>query len=478
MPQNDSRLDGIFAQLLNRRQSRNQLRRLTTVPLGSVDFSSNAYLSLSSQPAVQGAFLARLQEAMGSPSLLGSGGSRLLDGNSSYAESLERTIAAFHRAPAGLLFNSAMDANVGLFACVPQPGDVVVYDELIHASVHDGMRLSRAARRIPFAHSQVWERESSSPAETSEGTPVGKSLEAVLQSLLESPDGALFQFGERNVFVAVEGVYSMDGDVAPLAEIVKCVESRLPNGNGYIIVDEAHSTGIFGDRGRGLVCELGLEDRVWARVLGFGKAMGCAGGEYYPWKHLIQRKTKLTATNQPKQGLVLCTPTTRTYLINYARTLIYTTAMPFPSLASIETAYAFLASGQAEPLLTHLRLLIRETHALLLALCARHGPPAALLRVHPHEPRSPVIPVFTSRPRSLAEHCQRRGFMVRPIVAPTVPRGKERIRVCLHAGNTRKEVEGLVRALEEWLVAGKAGAGEKGPGPSEAGGAGEGKAKL
>jgi 8-amino-7-oxononanoate synthase len=280
MPQNGGRLDGIFAQLLDRRQSRNQLRRLTTVPHGSVDFSSNAYLSLSSQPAVQRAFLARLQEAMGGPSLLGSGGSRLLDGNSPYAESLERTIAAFHRAPAGLLFNSAMDANVGLFACVPQPGDVVVYDELIHASVHDGMRLSRAARKIPFAHSVVWERASSSVAGTKDSPPAGKSLDAVLQSLLEGPEGALFQSGEKNVFIAVEGVYSMDGDLAPLTDIVECVESRLPEGNGYIVVDEAHSTGIFGDRGRGLVCELGLEDRVWARVLGFGKAMGCAGGEY------------------------------------------------------------------------------------------------------------------------------------------------------------------------------------------------------
>jgi 8-amino-7-oxononanoate synthase len=181
--------------------------------------------------------------------------------------------------------------------------------------------------------------------------------------------------------------------------------------------------------------------------------------------------------------LVLCSPTTRTYLINYARTLIYTTAMAFPSLASIEAAYDFLATtGQAEPLLAHLRLLIHETHALLLALCARHGPPAALFRVDKEQPRSPVIPVFTSRPRSLAEHCQRRGFMVRPIVAPTVPWGRERIRVCLHAGNTRTEVEGLVQALEDWLVAWMAGSarselGEEGQRSSGAE-AGEGKAKL
>lgn len=271
MPQNGNRLDAALGRLLDRRLSRNQLRRLTITPEGAADFSSNAYLSLSCQPAVQRAFLARLQTAT-SGSLLGSGGSRLLDGNSTFATSLEDTIAAFHRAPAGLLFNSAMDANTGLFSCVPQPGDAIVYDELIHASVHDGMRLSRASR-IPFAHSRVWERNT-------EPDPAGKMkcLETVLTSLLQRPDGSLFASGERSVFVAVEGVYSMDGDVAPLTDIVECVERCLPHGNGYVIVDEAHSTGIFGHRGRGLVCELGLEDRVWARVLGFGKAMGCAGG--------------------------------------------------------------------------------------------------------------------------------------------------------------------------------------------------------
>jgi 8-amino-7-oxononanoate synthase len=160
---------------------------------------------------------------------------------------------------------------------------------------------------------------------------------------------------------------------------------------------------------------------------------------------------KMALTNILDQGMVLCSSTTRSYLINYARTLIYTTAMPFPSLASIETAYDFLATGQARPLLSHLRLLIQETHKLLLAACARHHPPAELLRVSVEPPRSPIIPVFTSKPRDLATHCQRSGFMVRPIVAPTVPKGHERIRVCLHAGNTVTEVEGLIAAVEAWL---------------------------
>ncbi len=158
------------------------------------------------------------------------------------------------------------------------------------------------------------------------------------------------------------------------------------------------------------------------------------------------------ATTDDRTGIVLCSPTTRSYLINYARTLIYTTAMGFPALASIETTYKFLTEGYAEPLRNHLNFLMGGTHNLLLALCRKHNPPTDLLRVNTEPPKSPIIPVFTCRPRHLAKYCQERGYMVRPIVAPTVPAGSERIRVCLHAGNTIAEVEGLMKAVEAWLV--------------------------
>ena len=269
-------LEGTLAALLDRRASRSQLRRLTIAPSTSVDFSSNSYLSLSTHPEVQRAFIDLLQSqidpTLPAPSVLGSGGSRLLDGNTPFAETLEREIAAFHRAPAGLLFNSGFDANVGLFSCVPQPGDIIVYDELIHASVHDGMRLSRASKRLPFLHNTV---------ELSDDTAGGniKSLDALLQHLTNGELGQEIREGTKNVFIAVEGVYSMDGDVTPLEDIVACVERRLPKGNGYIIVDEAHSTGLYGEQGRGLVSELGLEPKIFARVHTFGKAMSCSGGK-------------------------------------------------------------------------------------------------------------------------------------------------------------------------------------------------------
>lgn len=394
------RLEQVLADLLANRQQQNRLRSLTTVPPGTVDFSSNAYLSLSSNTQVLESYLSRIQRSVDNATmsndtmpLLGSGGSRLLDGNSEFAESLERELARFHDAPTGLLFNSAMDANIGVFSSVPQRGDIIVYDELIHASIHDGMRLSQASKKVPFTHNVVFGRGNGETKDI-------QSLEAVLQDLKRGFDGQGVADGTKNVFIAVEGVYSMDGDVAPLEDVAACAERMLPQGNGYIVVDEAHSLGLFGERGRGLVCQLGLENRVWARVLGFGKALGCAG------------------------GIVLCSQTTRSYLVNYARTLIYTTALPYTALAGIEVAYRFLMDGRADPLLAYLHRVVQHAHNVLLTVCARHRPPAEILRIRTENPKAPVIPLLTAHPRSLASYCQARGFMVRPIVAPTVAKEK------------------------------------------------------
>jgi 8-amino-7-oxononanoate synthase len=295
-------LDKTLASILSSRSTQGRLRRLTIPSKNSVDFSSNSYLSLSSNPAVKSAYLSLIQPYLQSTDPeagfgLGSGGSRLLDGNSAFTEDLEDRIARFHGADAGLLFNSGFEANTGLFACVPQKGDVIVYDELIHASVHDGMRLSRA-QRIPFAHNQVYD-EPVAASEKGNDKNKCESLDSLLRGLTEGAKGADVRHGKKNIFIGVEGVYSMDGDAAPLKDIVECVEKRLPQGNGYIIVDEAHSTGIFGHQGRGLVCHLGLEDRIWGRVHTFGKAMGCSGGEFlllHPFPYYTNRITNSHCT--------------------------------------------------------------------------------------------------------------------------------------------------------------------------------------
>ncbi|KAM3504954.1 hypothetical protein MY10362_003238 [Beauveria mimosiformis] len=425
------RIDGTFRRLLDKREAKGRRRRLTLPPPGAVDFSSNSYLSLAESPELKTRYLALLQRSGDEhPFSLGSGGSRLLDGNTAFTEALEARIAAFHGAPAGLLFNSGFDANSGLFGCAPQPRDVVVYDELIHASVHDGMKLGRA-ETVPFAHNLVGgggggEADAEEDGAPGPRRPAGRSLGAVLDRLCQGQQGQEFRSGERNVFVAVEGVYSMDGDVSPLREIVACVRERLPRGNGHIIVDEAHSTGIIGQRGRGLVCHLGLEDQVWARVHTFGKAMGCAG------------------------AIVLCSPTTRSYLINYARSLIYTTALGYPSLAAIQTTYEYLAGGHADRQHRNLQALIRLAHGNLSSLCGRHQVPSRVLHVNPSVPESPIFPLFTASARELAAYCQQHGFLLRAIVAPTVPKGTDRVRLCLHAGNTADEVDALCKVIEKW----------------------------
>ncbi|KAL4945115.1 hypothetical protein BDV06DRAFT_55813 [Aspergillus oleicola] len=388
-------------QALRQREHKLSRRKLTVLPSSSVDFSSNDFLSLSTLPALRTRFLNHLQNAPPFYSFA-SGGSRLLDGNSVYAEELENFIAAFHNAPSGLLFNSGYDANVGVFSSVPQPGDLIVYDELIHASTHEGMRLSRAGKRISFSHSS------------------SSDLERVLQSeIVADPQ---LREGSRNVFIAIESVYSMDGDVAPVAEFVKIVDRLLPRKNGYFIVDEAHATGVFGPRGAGVVQDLGLEDRMFIRTHTFGKALASHG------------------------AIVLCCPESRDYLINYARSLIYTTALGFPFLASIRAAYELLVERETEELQLKLRQLITYLRSRLDSLSSG----GSALEVD-HFSNSPIFSLRSRVPRQLASFCQQEGYTVRAIMPPTVPEGKERVRVCLHAANTIQEIDGLIAVIEKWL---------------------------
>lgn len=247
-----------FHDSLRRREAHSGRRYLTITPPDSIDFSSNDFLSLSTSPELRTAYLAEVESASSSLPL-GSGGSRLLDGNTLYAEGIERDLAAFYDAPSGLLFNSGFDANSGLFSCVPQPGDAIIYDEYIHASVHEGMRLSRAKTKLPFDHNCI------------------KAFERVLHSVINSDEK--FAAGQQNVFVAIESVYSMDGDVGPIKAILKSIRCLLPAGNGHLIVDEAHSTGVYGNNGRGIVHELGVQNEVLARLHTFGKALSSGGGE-------------------------------------------------------------------------------------------------------------------------------------------------------------------------------------------------------
>lgn len=391
----------LVAQLEKRRKI-SKLRTLKPSPAGSVDFSSNDFLSLSTNTQFRKDFL----EALNNHDLgVGSTGSRLLDGNSAFAEQLERDIALHHGAETALLTNSGFDANVSIFTCLPQPGDIIIYDELIHASVHDGMRASRAEKMVMFKHNDV----------------------VNLRDILEAVRA---ESATANIFVAVESVYSMEGDIAPLTEICDLLETTSKDKTAHLIVDEAHSTGIYGPNGAGIVSQLGLQKRVSVRLHTFGKALGSNG------------------------AAILCSPVVRQYMINYARPLIFTTFMSYPSLVAIRMAYDWMMQGKTVLLATQLKVLIDYLWMRLKAVekQADSLPDPSMLVLPKSCPESPIFALFSTVPRELASHCQAAGFVVRPVVPPTVPKNTERVRVCLHSGNTKEQVDSFIQCLLGWIA--------------------------
>ena len=277
-----NRLEELLSARLKSRANEGNLRQLPARTVGA-DFFSNDYLGWATSGAINNI----LNNTSSITGATGSTGSRLLSGNSPEAEALEREIAHFHKGEAALIYNSGYDANSGLLSAIGLRGSAILYDELCHASIIDGIRLS-FSNKYKFQHND-------------------------LGDLSEK----LTKFsGNGPVIVIVESVYSMDGDLAPLTEIAGlCLEN-----NAQLIVDEAHATGVFGDCGEGIVVALGLQDQVFARVHTFGKALGCHGAAAVGSTLLVQ------------------------YLNNFSRQFIYTTALPPHSLQAIAGAYQLLSA--------------------------------------------------------------------------------------------------------------------------------------
>jgi 8-amino-7-oxononanoate synthase len=344
---------------LQKREDQGRIRSLRST-VGLVDLTSNDYFGFA--------------QTCESFRETGSTGSRLLTGNHPFYEDLEERIAAFHKAESCLIYNSGYCANLGLLSALGTEGVTFLYDLEIHASMIDGMRLSRA-KKWPFRHNDL------------------HSLEGRLKKAIPP------------VFVLVESIYSISGDFAPLQEIAELCALH----GAHLIVDEAHAAGVCGPNGEGLVAELGLTAPLFARVHTFSKVLGAHG------------------------GCVLGSFKLKEYLLNFSRPLIYTTALPMSALALIESRYKkLLREAKAQQL---------RLQQLIVYFTQKTGRT---------ETRSPIQPIYVASPlklRFLSQQLQEKGLDVRAIVPPTVPHGKECLRMVLHSFNCEEEIDRLVEAL-------------------------------
>ena len=337
-----------------------------------IDFSSNDYFGFA-QSGILNAV-----EKIDLPS--GATGSRSITGNSALAEETEKLIAKFHGREAALIFNTGYMANVGLFSCIAGKGDTFISDEYIHASIIDGMRLSYA-NRLRFKHNDL------------------SDLEKKLQNAT----------GKK--IVAVESIYSMDGDEAPLTAINDLCKKY----EAMLIVDEAHATGVFGDKGDGLVCKYGLQNDVYAVVHTFGKALGLHG------------------------AIVTGSNTLRNFLLNQARSFIFTTALPPHNYLAVQKAYSLLPTADRNGLY-HLVNYFRQTISSVNNIGFIESP-------------SPIQGIMVGdnfKTKALATYLFEKGFFVRPILSPTVPVGKERIRICVHSFNTKEQIDKLAEEIKKF----------------------------
>ncbi|MDL5511054.1 8-amino-7-oxononanoate synthase [Arenibacter sp. M-2] len=367
---------------LAKRQAGNALRKLP-LPNGLIDFSSNDYLGFAQNETI----FKNASSILEKRGITGNGatGSRLLTGNKGLYGELEVLLADFFGSDSALVFNSGYDANIGFFSAVPQRTDIVFYDELSHASIRDGIGMG-LAKSYKFKHNRL--------------EVLGSHIDRVQERNVDS-----------DIYVVTESVFSMDGDTPDLKSLAELCASK----GVYLVVDEAHAVGVFGKRGEGLLNELAVQDKVFARIVTFGKAMGCHG------------------------AAILGSHALKSYLVNFARSFIYTTGMPPHSLATILAACEHLPTSGVR------QMQLRQNINFFKDQLKQHD----------------LKPFFI--PSNSAVHCclvegnekvkkwslrlQEKGYDVKPILSPTVPKGQERLRFCLHSFNTENEIEDVLLIL-------------------------------
>lgn len=368
---------------LNLRTDTNALRKLP-IPSSGIDFSSNDYLGFAKNEQIFNKTHQYLVD--NNIKVNGATGSRLISGNHNLYSITENFIANFHQSEAALIFNSGYDANVGFFSAVPQRNDIILYDELCHASIRDGIQMSHA-KSYKFQHNDYED----------------------LEKLLER-----YQTEDVEVYIVTESVFSMDGDAPNMEILVQLSEKH----NSLLVIDEAHALGVFGEKGEGLVQFQQLHHKVFARIMTFGKGLGCHG------------------------AAILGSTSLKEYLVNFARSFIYTTGLSPHSVATIFVAYQKLNNAEElQKLKENINFFNQQKQLLGIKPLFVYSKSA----IH-----SAIIP-GNEKVKHFASQLQEKGFDVKAILSPTVPEGQERLRFCLHSYNTNEEISSVITSLYSLL---------------------------
>ncbi|MDX6180819.1 pyridoxal phosphate-dependent aminotransferase family protein [Flavobacterium sp. Fl-77] len=379
--------ENLNQKLENRKQS-NALRQLPNQN-NLIDFTSNDYIGFSKSETIfkqTHQYLIEKEIAQN-----GATGSRLISGNHSLYPITENFIAQFHDVESALIFNSGYDANVGFFSAVPQRNDVILYDELSHASIRDGIVLSNA-KSYKFNHNDF------------------EDLERLIIKFRSSQTQI-----PTIIYIVTETVFSMDGDCPNLEELVLLSDKY----NCYLVVDEAHTLGVFGAKGEGLAQYLNVQDRIFARIMTFGKGLGCHG------------------------AAILGSAALKEYLVNFARSFIYTTGLSPHAVATILTAYQQLTEEKETIDKLRNNIVFFNQQKNLLGLKPMFVRSKSAIQ-------SAIIP-GNEKVKQIAHQLRQKGFDVKPILSPTVPEGQERLRFCIHSYNSEAEIFQVLELLRDFV---------------------------
>lgn len=379
--------NGLPKSLSNKLEIRRQNNAFRQLSLTSnrIDFSSNDYISFSKSEMI----FQETHDYLVSHKMMQNGatGSRLISGNHSVYIEAENFIAKFHQCESALIFNSGYDANVGFFSCVPQKDDLILYDELSHASIRDGIQIGNA-KSYKFRHNDF------------------EDLERLIDK---------FSDNFTTIYIVTESVFSMDGDSPNLEELVQFCEKH----DCLLVVDEAHALGVFGNpeasEGGGLIQSINLHEKVFARIMTFGKGLGAHG------------------------AAILGSQELKDYLINFSRSFIYTTGLSPHSVATILVAYKYLKKDRNK--IETLRENIVFFNQIKNMLCLKP------IFVRSKSAIQCAIIPGNEKVKNVAKQIQDKGFDVKAILSPTVPEGQERLRFCLHSHNSKEEIEAVLTLL-------------------------------